>query len=89
MLVQVNDARRREELSREAVAMAPQGDPATLAFALVGRHSAGWTPDNVGERLVLADESEALARFRLQESIAPSWTAWRGYAPCGALDDLH
>jgi class 3 adenylate cyclase/tetratricopeptide (TPR) repeat protein len=53
---------RREELSLEAVAMARRlGDEAALARALVARHTAGWTPDNVDERLAIADEILDLA----------------------------
>jgi class 3 adenylate cyclase len=73
-----DDVDRREQLSREAVAMARRlGDPATLALALVARHSAGWTPDNVQERLAIADEIALLADRLLDEELALAARTYR------------
>jgi DNA-binding SARP family transcriptional activator len=53
---------RRAELSAEAVEIARRlGDFSTLAYALDGRHSAIWEPDNVEERLTIVDEIVRLA----------------------------
>jgi DNA-binding SARP family transcriptional activator len=52
----------RNRLSREAADVARRlGDPATLTWALDGRHLAIWSPDTVEERIALADEMLALA----------------------------
>jgi DNA-binding SARP family transcriptional activator len=48
---------RRDRLSREAVELARRtGNPAALAYALEGRLAAIVAPDNVAERLTLANE---------------------------------
>jgi tetratricopeptide (TPR) repeat protein len=47
----------REEMSQQALDMARRlGDPATLAYALDGRHCANMGPGSVERRLVIADE---------------------------------
>jgi DNA-binding SARP family transcriptional activator len=52
----------RDRLSREAVEVARRvGDPATLSWALDGRHLAIWSPDTPHERIAIADEMLALA----------------------------
>ena len=49
-------------LSREAIDLArTTEDPATLAYALVARYAAMWSPDNQDERLEIADEIIELA----------------------------
>ena len=56
------DKQPREELSREAIDLArTTEDPATLAYALVARYAAMWSPDNQDERLEIADEIIELA----------------------------
>ena len=53
---------RKDELSAAAVAMARRvGDRTQLALLLANRHATIWGPDNLGERLALADEGLALA----------------------------
>jgi len=53
---------RRAHLSAEAVAMAERiGDDATLASTLGARHLALWGPDDVAERLRVADRAVSLA----------------------------
>jgi tetratricopeptide (TPR) repeat protein len=53
---------RRMELSSRAVEMARRlGDPATLGYALNGRHRALWGPENAQDRLALAREIIELA----------------------------
>jgi DNA-binding SARP family transcriptional activator len=48
---------RRASLSAQAVQIARGlGDPATLAYALDGQYSAGWSPANPEERLAIAGE---------------------------------
>jgi len=48
---------RRNALSREAVEIARRlGEPATLGYALDGRHAAVWWPENLEERLSIATE---------------------------------
>jgi DNA-binding SARP family transcriptional activator/tetratricopeptide (TPR) repeat protein len=52
----------RAALSAEAVGMARRlRDPGTLAYALDGRYTAAWGPENVEERLRLAKEIVLLA----------------------------
>ena len=47
----------RVTMSQAALDMARRlGDPATLAYALTGRFEANWGPDELAERLVIADE---------------------------------
>lgn len=56
------DREHRDALSRDAVELARGlGDPATLAYVLDGRHSAVWGPDNLEQRLELAEELVAAA----------------------------
>ncbi|HEX6352654.1 ATP-binding protein [Actinophytocola sp.] len=51
------DRERRDRLSREALDLARElGDPAVLAWALDGRHAAVWWPENLEDRLAIADE---------------------------------
>jgi tetratricopeptide (TPR) repeat protein len=51
------DLDRRDALSGEAVAAARRlGEPAALAAALAARHVATWRPENLRERVGLADE---------------------------------
>ena len=53
----------RARLSHEAVELARAGvDPATLAYALVARYAALWSPDNQDERLAVATELVELAQ---------------------------
>ena len=53
---------RRASMSLEAVEMAQRvGDPAALAYVLIGRHFAMWGPENVEDRLVTATEIVRLA----------------------------
>jgi tetratricopeptide (TPR) repeat protein len=53
---------RRRTLSAEAVAMARRlNDVPALAVALRGRHLSLWEPENLSERLTIADESLAVA----------------------------
>ncbi|HEY3021027.1 MAG TPA: AAA family ATPase, partial [Solirubrobacteraceae bacterium] len=53
---------RKDALSAAAVAMARRaGDRAQLALLLANRHATIWGPDNLDERLALADEGLALA----------------------------
>jgi DNA-binding SARP family transcriptional activator/tetratricopeptide (TPR) repeat protein len=53
---------RRTELSAQAVATARRlGDGSALAYALDGRYSTIWGPDNAEERLPIADEILRLA----------------------------
>jgi eukaryotic-like serine/threonine-protein kinase len=55
--------RRRAELVDEAVTLARRLDePATLAYVLNARYAAMWGPENVEERLAIADEVVELAR---------------------------
>ncbi len=52
----------REAMSQEALEMARRiGDPATLAYALEGRHNANQGPEVLEQRLALADELIAVA----------------------------
>lgn len=52
----------RTSLSREAVELARQvDDPATLAYALIGRRLVIWGPDNTDELLAINDEIVRLA----------------------------
>jgi eukaryotic-like serine/threonine-protein kinase len=54
---------RRATLVNEALAIARRlGDPATLAYVLNARYAALWGPENVEERLEIADEVVELAR---------------------------
>lgn len=47
----------RDRMSREAVDAARRlGDARTLAYCLDGRHAAVWWPDNIDERIAIADE---------------------------------
>jgi eukaryotic-like serine/threonine-protein kinase len=56
-------AEHREGLVDEALAIARRlDDPATLAYALNARYAALWGPENVEERLAIADEVLELAR---------------------------
>lgn len=56
------DRERRDALSRDALELARGlGDPATLAYVLDGRYSAVWGPDNLEQRLELAEELVAAA----------------------------
>jgi hypothetical protein len=56
-------AERRATLVDEALAIARRlDDPATLAYALNARYAALWGPENVSERLAIADEVLELAR---------------------------
>lgn len=49
---------RIEEISRSAVELARKlGDPGVLAYALSARHVAIWGPDNLEERMSLAQET--------------------------------
>jgi tetratricopeptide (TPR) repeat protein len=51
------DRARRDRLSREALDLARKvGDPAVLAWALDGRHAAVWWPENLDDRVAIADE---------------------------------
>jgi tetratricopeptide (TPR) repeat protein len=51
------DFSRRDALSAEAVETARRtGEPGALAAALAARHVAVWRPENLTERLALADE---------------------------------
>jgi hypothetical protein len=53
---------RRDALSSEAVAAARRlGEPAALAAALAARHVSTWRPDNLAERLELANELVSVA----------------------------
>ena len=50
-------AESRVAMSERAVDMARRlGDPATLAYALSGRHCADWGPDALDDRRAIADE---------------------------------
>jgi tetratricopeptide (TPR) repeat protein len=54
---------RRAGLVDEAVAIARRlDDPATIAYTLNARYAALWAPENVTERLAIADEVMELAR---------------------------
>jgi ABC-type branched-subunit amino acid transport system substrate-binding protein/tetratricopeptide (TPR) repeat protein len=56
------DMHPRAELSRQAVEAArADGDPSTLAYTLVARYAAVWSPGNQEERLALASEIVDLA----------------------------
>jgi tetratricopeptide (TPR) repeat protein len=56
------DAKRMLDLSEEALAMARRlNDPAALAHALDSRHVALWGPDNLAERIDLANEMLGMA----------------------------
>jgi DNA-binding SARP family transcriptional activator/tetratricopeptide (TPR) repeat protein len=56
------DGGPRARLSHEAVEIARRrGDPATLAYTLVARYSAIWSPGNADERLAVATELVDLA----------------------------
>jgi tetratricopeptide (TPR) repeat protein len=69
-----SDQRRVETLSGEALEVARRsGDSAALAVALDARLAAVWRPDNLDERLGLAQEFEGLA-----ESCGDTETALRG-----------
>jgi tetratricopeptide (TPR) repeat protein len=51
------DRTRRDQLSRDAMTLAREvGDPAVLAWVLDGRHAAVWWPENLSDRLAIADE---------------------------------
>lgn len=53
---------QRQALSQQAVDMARHlDDPATLGYALAGRFWAIWLPDNVDQRLAVANEMLAVA----------------------------
>lgn len=55
---------RRQELIDEARRIAEgTGDPGVLAYVLTNAHWALWTPDNLEERLGMADEIIRLARL--------------------------
>ncbi len=57
-----NERSRRRQLAREAVETARQlRDPMTLAAVLKNMHWALWTPEEVENRLALADEVVSLA----------------------------
>jgi tetratricopeptide (TPR) repeat protein len=69
---------RRDELSREAVAMARRcGDPATLRLVLNDRRWAVWTADTIEERLRIGDELVHLAESTGDREMALSEHAWR------------
>jgi eukaryotic-like serine/threonine-protein kinase len=56
-------AERRADLVDEALAIARRlDDPATIAYVLNARYAALWAPENVTERLSIADEVLELAR---------------------------
>ncbi|HEY3019989.1 MAG TPA: protein kinase [Solirubrobacteraceae bacterium] len=62
---------RRAALVDEALAIARRlGDPATLAYALNARYAALWGPENVEERLAIADEVVELARRARNDRLA-------------------
>jgi tetratricopeptide (TPR) repeat protein len=51
------EVERRDALTAEAVAAARRiGEPNALAAALAARHVANWRPDNLDERLAIAEE---------------------------------
>lgn len=51
------DRERRDRLSREALDLARKlGDPAVLAWVLDGRHAAVWWPENLDDRMAIANE---------------------------------
>ncbi len=71
-------------LSQEAEMMARRiGDPETLAYALDGRYSAIWWPENPEERLLIATELVQLA-----EEIGDKERAFQGhdYRNCALLE---
>jgi tetratricopeptide (TPR) repeat protein len=69
---------RREALSQEAVDMARRlGEPAALADALRARHMAVWSPDNLEERLAVADELMKLAAEHRDPGVAVTGGMWR------------
>lgn len=65
----------RESMSREALQIARRlGDPATLAYALEGRHGANMGPDSLELRLATANEL-----IEVSEGIGQSERAYAGY----------
>jgi tetratricopeptide (TPR) repeat protein len=69
---------RRSALSEEAVALAEGlGDIATLGYALNARHFALWRPQNLAERLVVADRIVDLATRSGQRELALAGHMWR------------
>ncbi|MGI8863935.1 MAG: hypothetical protein ACR2JH_05960 [Solirubrobacteraceae bacterium] len=68
----------RQELIGRAVATAEQtGDPRVLAYVLSNAHWALWTPDNVQERLRMADEIIRLARAARDHDLEFDGLHWR------------
>jgi tetratricopeptide (TPR) repeat protein len=62
---------RRRRLVEEALEVARRlDDPATIAYALNARYAALWAPENVAERLAIADEVLELARRAGDERLA-------------------
>jgi len=57
------DPERSHVLVRDGLAMARRiGDPAALAFSLIGAHFALWWPDTLDERLTIATETIRMAQ---------------------------
>jgi tetratricopeptide (TPR) repeat protein len=58
-----DDLTRRDDLSGQAVALARQlADPTSLAYALVGRFAAIWSPDRLDEMSEVASEAARIAQ---------------------------
>lgn len=69
---------RRDQLSREAAAMARRcGDAATLRLVLNDRRWAVWMPDTIEERLRIGDELVHLAEATGDREMALHEHAWR------------
>jgi tetratricopeptide (TPR) repeat protein len=70
---------RSATLSQEALTLARElGDPATLAYALAGRHFALWAPDTpLQERLATAAEIVQLAEQAGKRDLALVGRVWR------------
>ncbi len=69
---------RRASMSLEAVEMARRvGDPAALAYVLIGRHFAMWGPENVEDRLATATEIVRLAEEAGDQARAINGHAFR------------
>jgi tetratricopeptide (TPR) repeat protein len=83
---------RREALVDEALAIARQlGDPATIAYVLNARYAALWAPENVADRLAIADEVLELARRAGDHRLAREGRGRRIVAllELGEMDQAH
>ena len=72
------DSERRTELSRSAREMARRiGDEQTLAYVLDAAHYALWSPDNVDERLELANEIAGIGGGGSEVTGSAAGVFWR------------